>query len=88
VLERFSKEHNGSKSRQSAKEAMRRKLVWVERQKFQGWGCSECAWVFNPSGPVVGRSIDEMKTHYEQQRDKEFTSHACAAHPRAAQNPG
>jgi rubredoxin len=65
---------------------MSRKLVWVESQKFQGWGCSECAWVFNPSGPVVGRSIDEMKTHYEQQRDKEFTSHVCAAPPTAAKN--
>jgi hypothetical protein len=84
MLERLSKEHNGSKSRPSAKEAMRRKLVWIERQNFQGWGCSECVWVFNPSGPVVGRSIDEMMTHYEQQRDNEFTSHVCAAHPRPA----
>jgi hypothetical protein len=42
--------------------------------------------VFNPSGPVVGRSIDEMKTHYEQQRDEEFTSHVCATHPTAAKN--
>src|SRR5277367_3602404 len=28
-----------------------RKLVWVERQTFQGWACAACAWVFNPGGP-------------------------------------
>ena len=69
-------------------EPMRRKLVWAERPKFQGWGCSECAWVFNPSGPLVGGSIDEMKTLFEQQRDKEFAAHVCAEHPRATKNPG
>jgi hypothetical protein len=64
-------------------EAMRRELIWVERQNFQGWACSECAWEFKPSGPPIGQSIDEMKMHYQQQRDKEFTSHVCAKHPRA-----
>ncbi len=67
--------------------AIRRKLVWVERQDFQGWACSECAWAFNPSGPLVGKSIDEMKMRYEQQRDKEFASHLCAEHPRVTKNP-
>jgi hypothetical protein len=66
---------------------MRRKLVWVESQKFQGWGCSECAWAFKPSGPLVGESLGEMKTHYERQRDQEFASHICAEHPRSAKNP-
>jgi hypothetical protein len=68
-------------------EAMRRKLVWIESQSFQGWACTECAWVFNPLGPLVGKSIDEMKMHFEQQRDKEFTSHVCAGHPRPKTNP-
>jgi len=67
--------------------AMRRKLVWVETQNFQGWICTECAWAFNPLGPVVGQSIDEMKMRYEQQRDQEFASHVCAEHPRATKNP-
>jgi hypothetical protein len=67
--------------------AIRRKLVWVERQDFQGWACSECAWAFNPSGPLVGKSIDEIKMRYEQQRDKEFASHLCAEHPRVTKNP-
>jgi hypothetical protein len=67
--------------------AMRRKMVWVKKQDFQGWACSECAWAFNPTGPVVGKSIVEMMQHYELQRDKEFTSHVCAEHPRATKNP-
>jgi rubredoxin len=66
---------------------MRRILVWVERPNFQGWACSECAWAFNPSGPPVDESIDDMKMHYEQQRDKEFKSHVCAEHPRTTKNP-
>ena len=63
-------------------EAMRRELIWVERQNFQGWACTECAWAFNPSGPLVGGSIVEMMAIYKRQRDKEFTSHVCAKHPR------
>jgi hypothetical protein len=68
-------------------EPMRRKLVWAERPNFQGWGCSECAWMFNPSWPLVGKSIDEMKTNFGQERDKEFASHLCAEHPRATKTP-
>jgi hypothetical protein len=67
---------------------MRRKLVWVERQNFQGWACTECAWVFNALGPLVGHSLDEMKMNYEKQRDKEFASHVCVEHPTATRNPG
>jgi hypothetical protein len=58
-------------------EAMRRKLVWVERQNFHGWACSECKWVFNSAGPPIGESLDEMISHYKRRRDKEFTSHFC-----------
>ncbi len=69
-------------------EPMRRKLVWVERPDFQAWGCSECAWVFNPPSAVVGNSVEEMKTNFGRQRDKEFASHVCAEHPRTTKNPG
>ena len=65
---------------------MRRKLVWIQRPDFQGWGCTECAWVFSAEGPLVGESIDDMKMNYEQQRDQEFKSHVCAEHPRAKNN--
>ena len=65
---------------------MHRKLVWVERTNFQGWACSECAWVFNPSSPFPGNTIDEMKTKFGQERDEEFASHVCAEHPRATKD--
>ena len=70
-----------------AMEPIRRKLVSIEERRFWGWGCSECEWVFRPLGPLVGQSIDEMKVHYEKQRDKEFASHVCAEYPRETKNP-
>jgi hypothetical protein len=66
---------------------MRRKLVWTESSHFQGWACTECAWVFDASWPLVGTTIDEMKASFEEERDKEFASHVCAKHPREAKNP-
>ena len=83
---RLSKKLNAS-NREVAMEPMRRKLVWTESPSFKGWACTECAWVFNPSWPLVGKSIDEMKTNFGQQLDQEFESHGCAEHPRAAENP-
>jgi hypothetical protein len=74
-------------NREVAKEPMRRKLVWTESSNFQGWACTECAWAFNASWPLVGTTIDEMKANFEEERDKEFASHVCAKHPRAAKNP-
>jgi hypothetical protein len=59
-----------------------RMLVWVEEPRFQGFGCSECAWVFNPSGPPAGNSLQEMKEYYERGRDKEFAMHICREHPK------
>jgi hypothetical protein len=64
---------------------MRRKLVWIEEQRFQGWGCSECAWVSTPLGAPIGKSLDEMMQNYEQQRDKYFAAHVCA-HPPGTKN--
>jgi hypothetical protein len=61
--------------------AMSRELVWIERQGFAGWGCSECAWVFNASKTPAGRFFDEMVRNFELQRDREFTLHVCADHP-------
>jgi len=62
--------------------AMSRKLVWIEQPLFRGFGCSECAWVFNASGSPTGNSFDEMMRNFELQRDKEFSFHVCADHPR------
>jgi hypothetical protein len=57
-----------------------RKLVWIEHDRFQG--CSECAWAFNPSGAPTGKSLDESKRNFELQRDKDFSLHVCADHPK------
>ena len=62
---------------------MSRKLVWIEQPRFRGFGCSDCAWVFNASGEPAGKSFDEMMRNFELQRDREFTLHVCADHPRA-----
>ena len=60
---------------------MARNLVWIEGIHFKGFGCSGCAWVFNPSDPT-GNSFDEMMRNFELQRDREYSSHVCADHPR------
>jgi hypothetical protein len=67
---------------------MRRELVWIEEQRFRGWGCSDCAWVFNPSGPPTGKSLDEMKMNYELQLNKDFAAHICTEHTRAKAGKG
>jgi hypothetical protein len=64
-------------------EAMPRKLVWIENQSFQGFGCSECNWVFETFSAFVGESLEEMKQKYAAQRDNEFAAHVCVKHPRA-----
>jgi hypothetical protein len=67
---------------------MQRKLTWIEEPRFQGWGCSECTWVLNPSGTRTGKSLDELKENYERRRDKEFAAHVCTEHPRAKNKKG
>jgi hypothetical protein len=62
---------------------MRRKLAWIEEQRFKGWGCCGCAWVFNPSGSPIVKSFAEMMQNYERQRDKDFAAHVCAERFRA-----
>jgi rubredoxin len=65
------------------------KLIWTEGQNFAGWGCAKCGWVFNPAGPAVGNSIDEMKEHFRTQLSQKFASHSCPDHPRGkAANTG
>ena len=60
-----------------------RKLIWIEEPHFLGWGCSECAWRFKPSGPPVGNSLQEMRDNYLRLRDDESAAHVCAKHPSA-----
>lgn len=65
-----------------------RKLIWIENRHFHGWRCSECAWVFNASGPPEGHSLKEMTENYELLRDQGFAAHVCAKHPRATKTKG
>ena len=64
-------------------EATRRTMIWIEGSRFQGSGCSECAWMFRPSGPPIGDSLSEMKDWFERRREREFANHVCAEHPRS-----
>jgi hypothetical protein len=59
-----------------------RQLIWIEKSRFRGYGCSACAWVFKPSDAPTGNSFDEMMQNLELQRDNEFTFHVCAEQPR------
>jgi rubredoxin len=61
---------------------MRRELVWVENPNFQGWTCSQCAWVFRTSDAPAGNTIEEMKQNFELHRDRDFVSHVCHEHAR------
>lgn len=63
---------------------MSRKLVWIEQPGFGGFGCSECGWRFKSSTAPTGASFDEITHNFELQRDKEFTSHVCANHPKTS----
>jgi hypothetical protein len=63
---------------------MSRRLVWIERDRFRGFGCSECGWRFKPSDKPAGTSFDEVMRNFELLRDKEFASHVCAGHPEGA----
>ena len=62
---------------------MPRRIVWIDGVGFRGFGCSECTWVFKPSGSPTGKSFDEMMRNFELQRDKEFSSHVSAKHPKS-----
>jgi hypothetical protein len=60
--------------------AMARQIIWVEH--IQSWGCSDCTWVFIPSGPPIGNTIDDMKGNFTAKRAKQFKSHVCAKQSR------
>jgi len=59
-----------------------REVVSFEGQSVAGWGCSECAWVFNPSGPPIGKTLEEMKRNFQMRLSEEFVHHDCAEHLR------
>ena len=64
----------------------RPEMVWVQRERFLGWACAGCAWEFHTSGIPAANTLAEIKQQYERQRDKEFASHLCAAHPQCSES--
>jgi hypothetical protein len=64
-------------------ESSSRKLVWVEGLSVVGWGCSECAWMFNPSRIPTDKTLHEMELVLRTQLFEEFASHKCAEHSRS-----
>jgi rubredoxin len=67
---------------------MARRMIRVEGEFFTRWVCSECDWKFNPSGPPIGTSLEEMKQNFVSKRDFEFESHVCGEHPRTPGEQG
>jgi hypothetical protein len=63
---------------------MNRDLIWIERERFVGWGCSACAWAwaFDPSSVPGSRSTVESMHNLELQRNEAFQLHVCADHPK------
>jgi hypothetical protein len=57
--------------------AMARNLIFVKKPNFEGFGYSECGWVYKPSEDISGLTLEQMKTKFEAHRDKEFAAHAC-----------
>jgi hypothetical protein len=66
--------------------AMPRKLVWIEKQNFQGFGCSECNWKFrairqhqmHPSSPL--RSVTDTQSGALPSYAVARQHHACSEH--------
>jgi hypothetical protein len=81
ILSHYPQVRMGGSMLPQGEEGSFRKLVRVETQSFRGWGCSECAWVFHPSDPPIGKSLDEMKRNFQIQLSQQFASHDCTEHP-------
>jgi hypothetical protein len=62
---------------------MTRKLVWIEKPGFGGFGCSECGWRFELSNASAGTTFEDLTANLGLQLDQEFASHVCADHPKA-----
>lgn len=59
-----------------------REMIWVQTENVESWGCSECDWIFKPSGPPHGFAMEDMKQNFEREREQGFKSHVCAQHKR------
>jgi hypothetical protein len=71
------------REKHQSKKTFMRQMIWIKTMRIEAWGCSQCDWTFKPSDPLRGSNLEEMKQNYLSQREREFASHICAAHPRA-----
>ena len=55
-----------------------RRLVWIEKLNCGGWACSDCGWIFRPSGPFKGESLQEVTEAFQAKLYEEFESHDCS----------
>ena len=62
-----------------------RRMVWIKTPRMEAWACCACAWAFQPSGPPVGDSLEEMMRNYELHRDAEYASHICEMCPKGVE---
>jgi hypothetical protein len=62
---------------------MPRKLIWIGKPGGAGWGCSQCAWLFQTPNVPAGKSLEEILQVLESQRDSEFALHVCSKYPKS-----
>jgi hypothetical protein len=68
-----------------SQETSQRTLIWVGEQSNEGWGCSECVWVFKPDGWLtLGKSLLETIWDLQMQLSDEFAAHTCTKPRRKA----
>jgi len=60
-----------------------RTLTWIREPHLHAPACSQCAWLFHPSGPPTGSSLEQMKENYMRSCNEEFAAHICARYPKA-----
>ena len=58
---------------------MPRKLKFVKLPYFEGWGCSQCNWVFYPPDFIKGNTMNKITRQFELLRDQAFAAHPCSA---------
>ena len=59
---------------------MGRSLIWITYYQAQGWGCSQCEWMYPIPSLLSG---SEAKDAYDRLANTKFKDHDCTKHPRS-----
>jgi hypothetical protein len=46
-----------------------------------GYGCTQCAWLFNMERPLHGDTVTKAMNHFNNELDEAFEKHDCKKHP-------